>query len=438
MTWRDWLAQRNALTIGVGYDGSRSAFHQSTQLGYLNPDRSVTGLNAFADGVTGGSVDGEPFDNRVDLEGRVHTGSVFASDVLPIGDAWNVTLVRTVQPDDHPQCRPAEPGRRTGLARRRPRLRPLESRRRRDVQLRPAMNLYAGYSEGSRAPDLDRTGLRRSGRTVQAPECAGGRSAAGSGRHADVGSGRARRTRRRHLERRACSRPATSDDILFVASTQTGFGYFKNFGSTRRQGLELGVNGRHGRWSGGAGYTWLDATFESAGNGQRQRATARTTRLPRAARDSKARSTIRPGDRIPLIPRHMLKAFADCQVTSRLSLDVDLVAASGVFARGNENNVSQPDGTYYLGPGTTPAYGIVNLGAHYQLTRRVQLLAQINNLFDRHYYTAAQLGPTGFTATGHYIARALPAIQGEFPVQQATFYAPGAPAAYWVGTRVKF
>ena len=36
------------------------------------------------------------------------------------------------------------------------------------------------------------------------------------------------------------------DDILFVASTQTGFGYFKNFGSTRRQGIELGINGRRG------------------------------------------------------------------------------------------------------------------------------------------------------------------------------------------------
>ena len=125
-------------------------------------------------------------------------------------------------------------------------------------------------------------------------------------------------------------------------------------------------------------------------------------------------------------------------MTTRLSLDVNLVAASGVFARGNENNASQPDGTYYLGPGATPAYGIANLGGHFQLTRRVQILAQINNLLDRRYYTAAQLGPTGFTATGQYIARALPAFQGQFPVQQATFYAPGAPAAFWVGTRVKF
>src|SRR4029077_3694803 len=52
------------------------------------------------------------------------------------------------------------------------------------------------------------------------------------------------------------------DDILFVASAQTGFGYFTNFGSTRRQGMELGVNARHGRWSGGAGHNSPEGAFE--------------------------------------------------------------------------------------------------------------------------------------------------------------------------------
>jgi len=52
--------------------------------------------------------------------------------------------------------------------------------------------------------------------------------------------------------------------------------------------------------------------------------------------------------------------------------------------------------------------------------------------------TAAQLGPFGFTDTGAFIARPLPAIGGEFPLRQATFYAPGAPVRAWVGTRFKF
>ena len=224
-----------------------------------------------------------------------------------------------------------------------------------------------------------------------------------------------------------------SDDILFVASEQTGFGYFKNFGKTRRQGIELGVNARKGRLTAGAGYTWLDATFQSE---ETIDGTGNSTN--EAGRGLEGTIEIEPGDRIPLIPQHMFKAFADVQVMPKLSVDIDLIAASGVFARGNENNAHEPDNTYYLGPGSTPAYGIVNIGVRYDLSKWLQLIAQFNNVFDSQYYTAAQLQGTGFTATGNYIARPFPAVAGEFPVQQATFYAPGAPATYWIGTRVRF
>ena len=41
---------------------------------------------------------------------------------------------------------------------------------------------------------------------------------------------------------------SNADDILFVTSEQTGFGYFRNFGSTRRQGIEMSGNGRACGW----------------------------------------------------------------------------------------------------------------------------------------------------------------------------------------------
>ena len=111
----------------------------------------------------------------------------------------------------------------------------------------------------------------------------------------------------------------------------------------------------------------------------------------------------------------MLKAFAALQATKKLSIDLDFVAASRSYARGNENNLSQPDGKYYLGPGTSPGYGVANLGARYQVRPKLQLFAQVNNLFDHHYYTGAQLGPTGFTDQGTFIARPFPAVNGDFP-----------------------
>jgi outer membrane receptor protein involved in Fe transport len=80
----------------------------------------------------------------------------------------------------------------------------------------------------------------------------------------------------------------------------------------------------------------------------------------------------------------------------------------------------------------------VNLGARYNVHSRVQLFVQVSNLFDRRYYSGAQLGPTGFTAAGNFIARPFAAINGEFPVQGATFYAPGAPRGAWAGLRFRF
>ena len=70
MSWFGSLGgNRNQFTAGAAYDRSTVDFVQSSQLGYLNPDRSVTGVDSFADGVTGGDEDGVPFDTRVDLGG---------------------------------------------------------------------------------------------------------------------------------------------------------------------------------------------------------------------------------------------------------------------------------------------------------------------------------------------------------------------------------
>ena len=134
---------------------------------------------------------------------------------------------------------------------------------------------------------------------------------------------------------------------------------------------------------------------------------------------------IERGDRMPFIPRHMIKVFADFQITRAFAVDVDVVGVSSSFARGNENNLHEPDGTYYVGPGNSPGYGVVNLGGRYALTRWLQLLAQINNLFDRSYYTGAQLGPLGFTDSETFIARPFPAIDGEFPVRHSTLLRSG-------------
>lgn len=429
-------ARGHQLTIGVAYDRGRAAFAQSTQLGYLNPDRSVTTLPAFADGVTGGTEDGVPFDTRVDLDGLVQTVSVYAAEALALGRGWHVSLsgrydrtaVRNrdaITPGGGPDSLDGD----HTFARFNPAA---------GVVYRPstAWNLYAGYSEASRAATAIELGCANPERPCKLPNAMAGDPplAMVVARTWETGA----RGRAGTLDWSAgFFHGVNHDDIQFVVSEQAGFGYFTNVGRTRRQGLELSASRRTSRLEAGASYTWLDATFQSeetvngSGNSSNDEAAA-------GAPGFEGSIDVQPGDRIPLVPAHLLKVFAGVQASGRLRIDADVLAVSSSYARGNENNRHQPLPPYYLGAGVADGYAVVGLSARYQLLRGLQVFAQVNNLFDRRFATAAQLGPNGFTESGAFVARPLPAIGGAYPVVQSTFLAPGAPRRAWVGTRVTF
>ena len=426
----------NQFTAGGGYDRSRAAFVQSTELGYLNPDRSVTGVDAFGDGETGGEVDGEPFDTRVDLDGLIQTFSLYATNTVSLSQKWNVTVSGRYNRTTLSNRDAIEPGGGpTSLDgdHAYSRLNPAAG-----VTYSPShtLNFYGGYSEGSRAATSIELGCANPDAPCKLPNAMAGDPPLDQV-VTRTWEGGARGVFRGVNWSAGVFRADNHDDILFVLAGQTGFGYFKNFGQTRRKGLELGAHSQIRRVTLGAGYTFLAATYESE-----ETVNGEGNSTNDAAEDGgpglDGSIEIVPGDHIPLIPRHMFKAYVDIPLGSKVSVDVDLLAVSGSFARGNENNQHEADGTYYLGPGSVPGYTIVNLGAGYQLTSWLQIVAHVTNLFDRKYYTAGQLGPFGFTDTGNFIARPLPAINGEFPVRQATFYAPGAPARMWVGTRFRF
>jgi outer membrane receptor protein involved in Fe transport len=431
-----FAAGNNQFTAGGGYDRSRANFVQSTELGYLNPDRSITGVNAFADGVTGGEVDGEPFDARVDLDGLTQTYSVYASNTISFAQNVSVTVAGRYNRTTVENRDAIQPGGGHGsldgdheFSRFNPAV---------GVSFSPSatLNLYGGYSEGSRAATAIELGCADPEEPCKLPN-----AMAGDPPLEQVVTrtweGGARGAYGRLNWSAGAFRAANEDDILFVTSDQTGFGYFRNFGETRRQGLELGAHSRVGQVTVGAAYTFLAATFasEETVNGE---SNSSNDEAEEGSPGLEGVIAIQPGDHIPLTPRHMFKAYGEIPLGAKLSLGVDLVATSRSFARGNENNLHEPDGTFYLGEGTVPGYAVVNLGANYQISPWMQIVAQVTNLFDRKYYTAGQLGPLGFTSTGAFVARPLPAVDGEFPVRHSTFYAPGAPIRTWVGTRFRF
>jgi outer membrane receptor protein involved in Fe transport len=430
-------AGHHQLTVGGAVDRSAVGFTQSTELGYLNPDRTVTGVGAFGDGLSGGTVDGEPYDTRVDLDGDVQTVSAYATDTLTFG-SWNVTVSgrfnrTTIENRDR-----INPGGSVGSLDGDHAFARLDPAAGITHTLPRGVNLYAGYGEGNRAPTSIEIGCADPAEPCKLPNAMAGdpplRQVVTRTFETGLRGGMASGARVSWNAGVFLTR--NSDDILFVSSDQTGFGYFRNFGETKRQGIELGAGSRGARVRLGAGYTFLAATYESeetvsgAGNSANDRALA-------GAKGLEGTITIEPGNWIPLIPRHTIKAFADVDVTGRLSIDLDLVGASGSFARGNENNRHQPDGAYYLGPGRAPAYAVLNLGARLRVVKRLQIVAQVNNVLNRRYDTAAQLGPAGFRSDGIFVARALPAVGAEFPVPQSTFFTPGAPRLFWIGTRFR-
>ncbi|MBS1808340.1 MAG: TonB-dependent receptor [Acidobacteria bacterium] len=426
--------QRNQLTAGGAFDGNRVDFRQSSQLGYLNPDRSVTGLNAFGDAVTGGEVDGEPYDTRVDLGGRINTFSLYATNALVLGNKLTLSLSGRYNRTTVKNFDRINPGGGTGsldgnhmFARFNPAV---------GLTFRPVryLNAYASYSEGNRAPTSVELGCADPAAPCKLPNAMTGDPPLQQVVTRTFEAGLRGGQESRLSWNLGWFRGENRNDILFVASEQTGFGYFKNFGKTRRQGIEADLNARIGRVSVGGGYTFLVATYQSEEEVNGESNSSNDAEAP----GLEGLIEIEPGAKIPLIPQHMFKLFADWQATEKLSLNFGVLALSSSYARGNENNAHTPDGTYYLDGGKSPGYWVANFGTRYQVNRHIELFARVNNLFNRRYYTAAQLGVTGFTAEGNFIARPFAAVNGEYPLQHATFYAPGAPRGAWAGINLKF
>jgi outer membrane receptor protein involved in Fe transport len=423
------LFSHNHLTIGTAWDRSSVTFQQASQFGYLNADRlTITPIDSYADGST--SQDGVPVDTRANLHGLINTVSFYATDTLTVGKSLALTFSGRYNRTsiENKDRLPVDPtGARGSLNGQYifDRFNPAVGMTYNPSRL---ASLYFSYSEASRAPTAIELGCADPEEPCNLPNAlvgdpplkqvvtrtleAGVRSPEESNLHWNVGWFRAE----------------NYDDLLFVASQQTGFGYFANFGRTRRQGAEVSLSGRIQHFTLGGNYTFLNATYQSP----------QTVDGGSNSSNDGGNIAIAPGDRIPLIPRNLLKAYADYQPTPKILVDLDFVATGRSFARGNENNLAQSDGVYYLGPGFSPGYGVLNLGAHYQLLKRVQFFVQVNNLLDHHYYTAAQLGPTPYDDAGHFIARPFPSIDGVFPIRNTTFFAPGAPIGAWGGIRFKF
>jgi outer membrane receptor protein involved in Fe transport len=421
--------------IGGSVEQSRVSFAQTTQLGFLNANRSVTAVNAFADGVTGGTLDDAPFDNRVNLSGRVAIASVFATHTASFGSNVHLTASARYNDVSVKNNDLINPGGGAISLDGNHRFRRLNPAAGISWSPRANVNTFLSYSESSRAPTTIELGCANPEVPCKLPNALAGDPPLKQVIARTVEFGLRGKTTSNVNWHGNIFRTDNRDDILFVADDQAGFGYFKNFGKTRRQGLELGLDAPIGALTLGLSYALLNATFQSPETVNGSANSSNTAALAgNAGRDGTI--SIRPGNRIPLLPQHSAKLSLDYRVNGQWSVSANATAHSKSMARGNENNGHVPDGKFYLGSGSAPGFATVNLSTVYQPSRSLQLTLRISNLFATRYVTAAQLAPTGLDSSGHFQTRPFGGNAADgYPLQSSTFYAPGAPRQFWLGLR---
>ncbi|ACA15214.1 TonB-dependent receptor [Methylobacterium sp. 4-46] len=151
-------------------------------------------------------------------------------------------------------------------------------------------------------------------------------------------------------------------DILQVAVPgNAARGYYVNVPATRRQGVEVAAEYAAERVSLYANYALIDATFQFQGE-------LSSPNNPLASGDGLIR--VRPGNKVPLVPEHQIKAGFEVAVTPEWRLGMNVAAFSSSFFRGDESNLNRK-----LAP-----YALVNLTTSYQVSREVQLFGLVTNL----------------------------------------------------------
>ncbi len=206
------------------------------------------------------------------------------------------------------------------------------------------------------------------------------------------------------------------DDLQFISSGNSfNLGYFQNVGKTQREGVELGFGGKINKLNLMLSYQYLRATFESPMTFHNE---------ANSSANVDGDIHVSRGDYIPNIPRHSMKMRAAYDVLPTLTVGMNVIANTSVYARGDENNKDQN--------GKVPGYAVVNLDANWQFHSNWSAFAKVNNLFDKEYSTMGVLGENAFNTPDRSFNTDPDAWASE------QFRSPGSPLAGWVGVRYEF
>jgi outer membrane receptor protein involved in Fe transport len=205
-------------------------------------------------------------------------------------------------------------------------------------------------------------------------------------------------------------RATNTDDILAIPDpVLQGFGYFQNVGSTRRQGIEAEAKLKSTAFQVYGSYTFIDARFlDSLQVGSNS---------PFA--DANGNVQISPGNLIPAVPRHRIKAGFDYFVTDAFKVGADAIFVSSQYFVGDESNQAPK----------LESYTVFNVHASYQINKTFQIYGRINNLFDNRYATYGTFFETD--ALPNFAA-------GGAPFTDARALNPAYPRTFYAGLKATF
>ena len=190
------------------------------------------------------------------------------------------------------------------------------------------------------------------------------------------------------------------DDILFTQTETTGAGFFQNVAKTRRQGVEVGLQGS----------AWKRLKYYLSYALRRRDLPDEHDAGER--RPSRTACRCKSGDSIPGIPQHNLKFGAEVAVLENLWIGADVISVSGSYLRGDDGNQQAK----------VSGYTLLNLDVRYAPIKHRRALGRVDNATNASYATAGALNWNAFAD----------------PIGVQRFVAPGAPIGGWAGVKLKF
>ncbi|MGX9425639.1 MULTISPECIES: TonB-dependent receptor [Bradyrhizobium] len=393
----------NRFTIGASFDTSVSNFTASAELGTIGPNYVVSGSGIFL-GQSGDPVSIGPVSLRTTNQ---YTG-IYALDTFDVTNAFSITAGgryndARIRLED--QIGTALNGYSIY-----DRFNPIIGG---TYKITPELTGYAGYSEANRAPTPLELGCADPARP-----CIVGAFLVSDpplqqvvSRTVEAGL---RGTKELNIGTLSWKvggfRTTNNNDILAIPSpVLQGFGYFQNVGSTRRQGVEAEIQVKSSALQMYASYAFIDARFLDA--------LQVGSNSPFA--DENGNVQILPGNQVPAVPRHRIKAGFDYALTDQFKVGADAIYVSGQYFVGDDSNQAPK----------LASYAVFNAHASYQLTKNVQIYGRIDNLLDSRYATFGTFFETD---------QAPNFAAGGVPFTDPRSVSPARPRAFYAGVRATF